>query len=105
MSLPRIVTPDRQRLGDAIYDKDVAAVRAALAPVVASCDSWALRARLAQSVDALRDRGAIDECVAAAAILDLSMDESELLHTAVLAATAIEAGVADTPSGLMVAAG
>jgi hypothetical protein len=105
VALPRLMTPHAQRVLDAIRDRDRDAVAAALPAVVRTCDSWAVRSDLARAVKALEDDDDIDACVAAAAIVDLSIDDSGVLETAVFAQLAIHAGVIDTWSGLTVAAG
>jgi hypothetical protein len=103
--LPRLTTPDMQRLRDGLRSWDRDGVTEVLPRIVAACDSWAVRADLVRAVRALEADGEVSTCVAAAAVVDLSVEESELLRMAVFAAVAVDAGVVDTLSGLRVAAG
>ncbi|MGH9119156.1 MAG: SEC-C metal-binding domain-containing protein [Acidimicrobiales bacterium] len=102
--LPRLTTPEIQRLGDALFDDDADAVDAALPAAVARCDTWTARAGLARAVTRLRDDDRIDGCVAAVALVDLNHKRSALLTSSVIQAVAIDAGAVDTRSGLLVAA-
>jgi SEC-C motif len=103
--LPRLITPELSQLQDAIRAEDDEAVEATLPAVVAGCDTPAARACFARAVIELRDARRLGECVAAAALFDLSLDDSILIRASVVEAAAIDAGAARTSSGLLLAAG
>jgi hypothetical protein len=62
------------------------------------------RARLARAVVALREAGRLDRKLAAAALVDLASSSHELFAASLLEAAAVRAGIARTPSGLLLAA-
>ncbi len=100
LRLPRLLSPDLERLRIAVIDDDLGDIEMALPAAVAQLDTPMVRAELARAVLALRDGGRIGEDVAAAALLDLDSAEV-LVREALLAALAVDGGVARTPSGLI----
>ncbi len=104
LPLPRLLTPDVDRLLVAIEDGDLDDIDEALPAVLARLDTSVARAGLARGVLALRDRGRIDPQVAAAALIELSVPELQrLVASAVIQAAGVVLGDVATPSGLLVA--
>jgi hypothetical protein len=102
-SLPRLVTPEMQRLIEAIRDDDDDEVEEALDAVLERLDSPDPRALLAQAVIDLRDSGRLEDRLGAVAILNLAGRSRALLGASILEAAAVAAGAARTPAGLLVA--
>ena len=84
-----------------IADDDVDEILEALPDAVVQVDSPLVRADLARAVLALREAGRVSEEVAAAALLDLDSDADALVREALVAALAVDCGVARTPAGLV----
>src|SRR6266545_728990 len=84
--LPRLLTPEFARLGDALAEEDTETVRAVLPGVLA-----------------LRDAGRLAAELAAAAVIDLASPSTTLVRASLLHAVAVDAGAAPTASGLVVA--
>ncbi len=104
LPLPRLVTPDVDRLLVAIEDGDLDDIDDALPAVLARVDTHVARADLARAVLALRDRGRIDTSVAAVALIELSAPKLQrLVSSAVVQAVGVLLGEVATPSGLLVA--
>lgn len=102
--LPRLWTPELDRLGAALAEEDLEAVRVSLPVVLQRLDTPGGRARLAREVLARRDAGAVDARLAAAAIIDLACASTVLVRASVLEAVAVDAGVLPTVGGLIVPA-
>ena len=62
------------------------------------------RARLARGVIARRERGKLDDQLAATALIDLASGSRQLLCASVIQSVAVRAGVARTPAGVLLAA-
>lgn len=104
LPLPRLLTPDVDRLLAAIEDGDVDEIDAALPAVLTHVDTPVARAGLARAVLVLRDRGCIDPKVAAVALIELSTPKLRMLvSSAVVQAAGVALGDVATPSGLLVA--
>jgi SEC-C motif len=101
LRLPRLLTPELERLRSAIADDDGDEFELALPAALAQVDRPLVRADLARAVLTLRDAGRISEKVAAAALLDLDSDADALVREALIAALAVDCGAARTPSGLV----
>jgi hypothetical protein len=101
LRLPRLLSPELERLRSAIADDDADAIGAALPEALAQVDSPVVRADLARAVLAMRAAGRVTEEVAAAALLDLDSDADALVREALVAALAVDCGAARTPSGLV----
>lgn len=104
LSLPRLLTPEVDRLLVAIEEDDLDAIDDALPAVLARVDTPVARAELARAVLALRDRGRIDPKVAAVALIELSAPKLQrLVSSAVVETAGVVLGEVATPSGLLVA--
>lgn len=103
LRLPRLLSPELERLRLAIIDDDDDEMRQALPDALAQIDNVVVRAELARAVIALREAGRVTEEVAAAALLDLDSDADALVREALVAALAVDCGAARTPSGLVLA--
>jgi hypothetical protein len=103
VELPKLITPDLQRLRQAIADDDCEWGWDALTAVATQVDTPRQRARLAHALVALRDQRRIDRERVAAAIVDLDSRSTRFIAASLLAAVALAAGVTRTPSGLEIA--
>jgi len=104
VELPKVVTPDLQRLREAIVDDDPDWGWHALTAVATQIDTSRQRAQLADALVALRDQHRIDREQAAAAIVDLDSRSTRFIAASLLEAVALSAGVTHTPGGLHIAA-
>jgi hypothetical protein len=100
--LPKIASPALGRLCAAVAADDPDPEL--LAAVAGSIDTPLERARLARAVVDRAQAGAIDELLAAAALLDLGSGSQGLLRAGLLEAVAVKIGVARTPAGVLLAA-
>ncbi len=104
LPLPRLLTPDVDRLLLAIEEEDLDDIEDALPAVLARLDTPVARAKLARAVLALRDRNRIDPKVAAVALIELSAPKLQrLVSSAVVQAAGVFVGDVATPGGLLVA--
>ena len=103
LTLPRLVTPELERLIEALRDDDAEEADEALDDSLARLDTPAARAALARAVVDLRDAGRLEARLAAVAILDLAGRSPALVRVSLVEAAAVAAGVARTPGGLVVA--
>jgi hypothetical protein len=102
VELPKLFSPALERLSDAVAGDDPdPELLDAVARVI---DAPTERARLARAVIAVAERGAVDDRLAAAALVDLGSDSRRLLRAGVLEAVAVRVGVARTPAGILLAA-
>lgn len=101
LRLPRLLSPELERLRSAIAEHDGDEIQLALPDALAQVDNVLVRADLARAVIGLREAGRITEEVAAAALLDLDSDADALVREALIAALAVDCGAARTPSGLV----
>lgn len=101
--LPRLLSPTLERLQSAIADHDDDEIHQALPDALAEVDNVFVRVGLARAVIELREAGRVSAEVAAAALLDLDSDADALMREALVAALAVDCGVARTPSGLVLA--
>ena len=101
LRLPRLLTPELERLRSAIADDDGEAIQVALPDALLQVDNPVVRADLARAVLTLREAGRVTEEVAAAAFLDLDSGADALVREALVAALAVDCGAARTPSGLV----
>lgn len=101
LRLPRLLSPELERLRAAIADNDPDEIQLALPDALAQVDNVFVRADLARAVIALREAGRVSEQVAAAALLDLDSETDALVREALVAALAVDCGAARTPSGLV----
>lgn len=103
LRLPRLLSPELQRVQSAIIDDDREELQRALPAALAQVDNVSVRAELARAVLALREAGRVSEEVAAAALLDLDSEADAMVREALIAALAVDCGAARTPSGLALA--
>ncbi|MDP9420812.1 MAG: hypothetical protein M3P53_11830 [Actinomycetota bacterium] len=103
LRLPRLLSPELERLRLAIIDDDDDEIHQALPDALGQVDNVVVRAELARAVIALREAGRVTDEVAAAALLDLDSDADALVREALVAALAVDCGAARTPSGLVLA--
>jgi hypothetical protein len=104
MELPKVLSPAVGRLCDAIAEDDELAGDAVIEQVLDELDTPVARERLARAVIALRDRGRLPRPLAAVALIDLASGSRQLVCASVIESVAVCAGVARTPSGLLLAA-
>lgn len=102
VGLPKLLSPELDRLCDAVADDDPDAEL--LDAVAGAIDGPAERARLARAVIARADAGAVDRRLANAALVELGSDSRRLLRAALLEAVSVRVGVARTPAGILLAA-
>src|SRR3954469_15070104 len=104
VELPQLLSPVVARLCEAIAEDAEIAGDAVVEAVLDELDTPVARARLARAVMALRDRGRVPRRLAAVALVDLASGSRQLVCASVIEAVAVRAGVAQTPSGLLLAA-
>jgi SEC-C motif-containing protein len=104
VTLPKLIGPDLQRLRESIEHDDPDWGWNALTAVHKQIDTPQQRARLADAIVALRDRGRLNRRQAAYALLDLSTRSTRFVAASLLEAVAVSVGVSRTPGGLHVAA-
>jgi len=104
VELPKLITPDLQRLRESLVYDDPDWGWDALTAVAAQIDTPRQRAQLANALVALRDQHRIDDRQAAAAILDLDSRSTRFIGASLLEAVALSIGATRTPGGLEIAA-
>jgi hypothetical protein len=104
VSLPKLISPDLQRLREAIERNDPDWGWDALTAVAEQIDTPQQRARLANAVVRLRDHRRINRRQAAYALLDLDTPSTRFIGASLLEAVAVSVGVSRTPGGLHIAA-
>jgi hypothetical protein len=102
--LPHILSPDLNRLLDAVARDDPDAGEPYLEAVLDKLDTVQTRVQLARAVRALEREGRVGRLVAALAMIDLEGGARSLLTASLIQAAAIATGTARTPGGLLVAA-
>lgn len=102
VDLPRLLTPELERLRVAIDEDDEDAFEGAVGPALGQLDTPERRAALARAVFSLREAGRIDARLAAVAMIDLWTRRSALFQSSVVQGLAVSVGAARTPSGLLV---
>jgi hypothetical protein len=100
--LPELISPDLQRLCEAIEDDEPD--EDALEAAVKLIDTSVQRQRLADAVVELREAGRLSRREAAAALLDLDSPSTWFIEASLLEAVAVSVGVSETPGGLRIAA-
>ena len=104
IELPKLITPDLQRLQEAIAEDDPDWGWDALTAVATQIDTPRQRAQLASALARLRDQHRITRRQAAAAILDLDSSSRRFIDSSLLEAITLAAGAIPTPGGLHIAA-
>jgi hypothetical protein len=100
--LPKLFSPELDRLAEAVKDDDPDAEL--LEAVVEKIDTPLERARLARAVIAQAKAGVVGSRRAAAALVDLGSGSRRFLRAGLLEAVAVRVGVARTPGGIVLAA-
>src|SRR5207302_10871009 len=101
--LPTVITPDLQRLMEAVSEEDLEKFEQAMPAILKRVDTPENRASLARSVLALREAGELEEVLAAVALIDLAdQSESGLVCASLIRSVSVAAGAVSTPSGLIV---
>ncbi len=103
MPLPRLFTPQLERLGEIIHARDHDALEEELPALVSEFDTWPVRARIARVILDLRDRGRLEGKLAAVALTDLASTSTALLESSLLQAVAVSSGATRTPAGIVIA--
>jgi integrase-like protein len=104
ITLPQLLTPDLQRLFDAIKADDPDAGDEVIPRILDKLDTPVERTRLARVIINLRDTKRLDSLLAAAAIIDLASRSRILLHACLVHTAFIHTGRLRTPGGLRLAA-
>lgn len=104
VALPKLITPDLQRLRECVADDDPDGGWDALIAVAAQVDTPRQRAQLADALVQLRDQQRIDSRQAAAAIIDLDSRSTRFIGASLLEAVALSVGASHTPNGLQIVA-
>jgi hypothetical protein len=104
ITIPELITPELQRLYDAVAADDPDAGDEVIPCVLDRLDTPRERARLAREVIALREAGRLDSLLAAAALIDLASRSRDLLRACLVYTAFIDTGSAPTPGGLRLAA-
>jgi SEC-C motif len=104
VKLPDLITPELQRLREAIADDEPDQGWDELTIVTNQIDTPKQRARLADALARLRDQHRIRPSLAAYAIYDLSTPSQRLLAASLIHTIAVEVGASRTPGGLQIAA-
>jgi SEC-C motif len=104
ITLPQLLTPDLQRLFDAVKADDPDAGDDVIPRILNQLDTPVERARLARTIIHLRDTKRLDSLLAAAAIIDLDSRSRILLNASLVHAAFIHTGRLRTPGGLRLAA-
>jgi hypothetical protein len=104
IKLPELITPELQRLRDAIADDDPDHGWDELTIVTNQIDTPQQRARLADAILHLRTQNRLTRTQAAYAIYHLNTRSQHLLAASVTHTTAVTVGASRTPGGLRIAA-
>jgi hypothetical protein len=104
VTLPKLITPDLQRLRESIEHDDPDWGWDALTAVHRQIDTPQQRARLADAIVRLRDQHRINRRQAAYALLDLHTPSTRFIAASLLEAVAVSVGINRTPGGLHIAA-
>jgi hypothetical protein len=104
VALPQLISPELQRLRQAIAADDADTSWEELRIVTNQVDTPQQRARLADAVLALRERRQLTRTQAAYAVYHLNTRSQHLLAASVTHTTAVSVGVSRTPNGLQIAA-
>jgi hypothetical protein len=104
VTLPQLISPELQRLRDAIADDEPDHGWDELTIVTEQIDTPQQRARLADALLRLRDHQRLRPSQAAYAIHDLSTPSQRLLAASLIHTISVEVGASRTPGGLQIAA-
>lgn len=104
VKLPDLITPELQRLRDAIADDQPDHGWDELTILTNQIDTPQQRTQLADALARLRDQQRIRPTQAAYAIYDLSTASQRLLAASLIHTISVEVGASRTPGGLQIAA-
>ena len=104
ITLPQLLTPDLQRLFDAVKADDPDAGDEVIPRLLDKLDTPVERTRLARVIIDLRNTKRLDSLLAAAAMIDLDSRSRILLNACLVHAAFIHTGRIRTPGGLRLAA-
>jgi hypothetical protein len=104
VDLPKLISPDLQRLRESIEHDDPDWGWDALTAVATQVDTPQQRARLADGIARLRDQRQLNRRQAAYALLDLRTKSTRFIGASLLEAVAVSVGVSRTPGGIQIAA-
>jgi hypothetical protein len=104
VDLPKLISPDLQRLRESIEHDDPDWGWDALTAVATQIDTPQQRAQLADAIARLRDQRRLNRRQAAYALLDLHTKSTRLIGASLLEAVAVSVGVSRTPGGIQIAA-
>lgn len=104
VTLPQLITPEQQRLRDAIADDDPDRGWDELRAVTEQIDTPQQRARLADAILRLRTQHRLTRTQAAYAIYHLNTQSQHLLTASLTHTIAVTVGASRTPGGLRIAA-
>jgi SEC-C motif len=104
VTLPRLISPELQRLRSAVADDDPDRGWDELRAVTNQIDTPQQRAILADAIITLRDRQKIKRTQAAYAIYHLNTPSQHLLAASLTHTIAVTVGASRTPGGLRIAA-
>ena len=104
VKLPELITPELQRLRDAVADDDPDRGWDELRAVTEQIDTPQQRATLADAILQLRNQRRLTRTQAAYAIYHLSTPSQHLLAASVTHTIAVAVGATRTPAGLRIAA-
>jgi SEC-C motif len=102
--LPPVLSPELERLFDAVDADDPDAGDEVIPAILARLDTPLERARIARVIVQLRDGGELDPLLAAAAIIDLDSRSQILIRACLIQTAFIFTGRISTPGGLRLAA-
>lgn len=104
VTLPPLISPERQRLRDAIADDDPDSGWQELRIVTDQIDTPQQRTRLADALLRLHDQSRLPRSLTAYAIYHLGTRSQHLLTASVTHTIAVSVGASRTPGGLQIAA-
>jgi SEC-C motif len=104
VKLPELITPELQRLRDAVADDDPDRGWDELRTVTKQIDTPQQRARLADAILQLRSQRRLTRTQAAYAIYHLNTPSQHLLAASLTHTIAVAVGASRTPGGLRIAA-
>jgi hypothetical protein len=104
VELPKLISPELDRLCDAIAEEDYEAMTNAVDHALQAVDTPFQRSRLAAALIALREAGRLDVRIGATALIDLASGSDTFLCASLLEAAAVRVGAVRTPAGILLAA-
>lgn len=103
VDLPRLLTPEIERLLRAIETHDLDGIDASRSAASKDIDTPTARLALLEAARRLHDHGRISSNLLAAVAVDLARRESDLVQSSLVQAVAVAGGAIPTATGLVVA--